>query len=73
MPPVRMRWVRGENEVAAWVIRIPLATQGMGKEILGLVSSVNQLLRIIRLFVRGSRLIIRGKYINFVRGVYVRS
>ncbi|WP_339389254.1 hypothetical protein [Xenorhabdus sp. PB61.4] len=31
----------------AW--SIPLTTQGMGKEILGLVSSANQLLSIIRL------------------------
>ncbi|MDC9591694.1 hypothetical protein PSI23_21030 [Xenorhabdus sp. XENO-10] len=41
MPPTRVRWVRGENGMAAWVIGIPLATQGMGKEILALVSSVN--------------------------------
>ncbi|WP_257784753.1 hypothetical protein [Xenorhabdus hominickii] len=41
MPPVRVRWVRGRNEVAACVIRIPLTTQGTGKEILTLVSGVN--------------------------------
>ncbi|YAP81303.1 hypothetical protein AB0856_002540 [Xenorhabdus stockiae] len=38
--------------MAAWVIGIPLTTQGMGKEILTLISCVNQLLRIIRLLLR---------------------
>ncbi len=32
MPPARVRWVRGRNGVAAWVI--PVATQGMGRGIL---------------------------------------
>ncbi|WFQ80281.1 hypothetical protein PXH59_03700 [Xenorhabdus sp. SF857] len=31
MPPARVRWVRGRNGVAAWVI--PVATQGMDTEI----------------------------------------
>ncbi|OTA17719.1 hypothetical protein Xbed_03222 [Xenorhabdus beddingii] len=31
MPPIRVRWVRGENGEAAWVIDIPLATQGNGQ------------------------------------------
>ncbi|MEQ1965425.1 hypothetical protein ABLB69_20305 [Xenorhabdus khoisanae] len=31
MPPARVRWVRGRNGVAAWVI--PVATQGMGRGI----------------------------------------
>ncbi|WP_279625695.1 hypothetical protein [Xenorhabdus vietnamensis] len=33
MPPARVRWVRDGYEVAAWIINIPLATQGMGKGI----------------------------------------
>ncbi len=46
MPPARVRWVRGRNEVAAWVI--PVATHGMGTGILTLVSNVDGLLNIVR-------------------------
>ncbi|WP_340619166.1 hypothetical protein [Xenorhabdus entomophaga] len=46
MPPARVRWVRGRNEVAAWVI--PVATQGMDTGILTLVSDIDGLLNIVR-------------------------
>ncbi len=41
MPPARVRWVRDGNEVAAWVIGIPLTTHRTGKEIFTLVSEGN--------------------------------
>ncbi|MCC8378642.1 hypothetical protein [Xenorhabdus sp. PB30.3] len=44
---MKFRYKKATTDVMAW--GISLTTQGMGKEILGLVSSVNQLLSIIRL------------------------
>ncbi|WP_446470824.1 hypothetical protein [Xenorhabdus stockiae] len=47
---MKFRYKKTTTDVMAW--GIPLTTQGMGKEILGLVSGVNQLLSIIRLLLR---------------------
>uniref|UniRef100_UPI0019D4B73E hypothetical protein n=1 Tax=Xenorhabdus sp. KJ12.1 TaxID=1851571 RepID=UPI0019D4B73E len=47
---MKFRYKKATTDVMAW--GTPLTTQGMGKEILGLVSGVNPLLSIIRLLLR---------------------